>query len=152
MTTNNPNRGLATDQQGRLPTDDRSVNNLPAGVDDEGVKDNDREKKTGKSHPRPPVAYGRMIVGLPPPVRNLQAPPRRVAAAADVAVTGKIVDQITRVAKADDDVAVQGRGRAGASGSPGAADYQLPDPIPCPFCWAKFLPREKFWEVDLFVR
>jgi len=150
MATNNPNRGLATNQQGRPPADDRSVYGLPPGADTGGVNDSDREKKPGKSRPPFPASYGPIILGRPPPIRNLQAPRGRPIAGANLASMGAIIDQITRASKTNDGVAEQRRVRAGTAVSPNAADYQLPDPIPCPFCWAKFLPREKFWEVGLF--
>ena len=151
MTTNNPNRGLATNQQGCLPTDDRSVRDLPPGANTEGVKDNGREKKPGLSRPPFPASFGRMMLGRPPPVYNLKAPAERPIAAADAAVTCGTMDQITTEAKADTGVAEQGRDRAGTDGSPNATDYNPPAPIPCPFCWATDFTREMFCEVDLFV-
>jgi len=152
MTTNNPHRGLATDQQGGLPTDGPSVHDLPAGADTEGVRDNDGEENPGLTSPPFPASSGRMMLGRPPPVFNPEAPVFRPVAAADDAVTGGTVDPITTEAQADDGVAEQGPDAAGTAGSSNAANYRLPVPIPCPFCWALDFSRQKFWEVDLFVR
>jgi len=147
MTTNHPNRGLATNQQGRLPTDD-----LPPGADMEGVEDNEREKKSGMSRPPFRASFGPMVVGRHPPVSNLQAPPERPMEATDVAVTDGTIDQLRALAQPNDGAAEQGRDSAGTAGSPNPADYQPPIPIPCPFCWAKVPFEPTFLEVDMFVR
>jgi len=149
--TNNLNRGLATDQQGGLPTDGLSVHDLPPGANTEGAKDNDGEEKPGPSRPPFAADFFQMLLGRPPPVSNPEAPAVRPIVAADAAVTGGTMDQITMQAKADDGVAEQGRDRDETAGSTHATDYTPPAPISCPFCWARDFSPENFWEVDLFV-
>jgi len=152
MTSNNPTHGLATDQQGGLPTDGPSVHDLPPGTDTEGVRDNDREKKPRLTRPPFPASFGRMMLVRPPPVYNQEAPAVRPIAAAVAAVTGGTTDQITTEAKADDGAPEQEHDTAGTGDSRNAATYRLPVPIPCPFCWALDYSQERFWEVGLFVR
>ena len=152
MTTNNPTHGLATDQQGVLPTDGPSVHDLQPGADTEGVRDNDGEEKPGLTRPPFPASSGRMMLGRPPQVFNPEVPVFRQIAAADAAVTGGTTDQIMTEVKADAGATEQVYDTAGTGGSPNAAYYVQPVPVPCPFCWTMGFSREKFWEVGLFVR
>jgi len=132
-------------------------------------------KKKSKTHQHLPVVYGQKNAARKLPARNLPVGPQKPSnplykeepasvawsgiTAADIAAAEKIDRGITGVAKADDEVAEAGLVRAERAESVRAASpdspitpaYQLPDPVYCPFCWAKFLPRAKFWEVDTFV-
>ncbi|KAI5856863.1 hypothetical protein BZA05DRAFT_441504 [Tricharina praecox] len=75
----------------------------------------------------------------------------------DIAAAVKFDSMISRVTKVDKAEVAERENVASNSAklqngdNVSEATSQIPDPIPCPFCWAKFLPRGKFWDVDKFT-